>query len=411
MIVVSNMDDFFRTINTIQKMIAPLQPAIEQTRKMVGVLQPAIEQAQQTQQLIAMTENTLGMSNLVSMRNDLSYILKIQAQTEEINKLQNGILANDSLTAITDYVQNLNLNWAKISGMTDIAQRSLQAQNIAMLRLLPNYAQYDLPYGVKTTVRNLGKKAAKKIAETDDILYDTKDRKFYHKEEPEVKIDEKSIKVAVSSIELLADFTLSELIKFETLLYNNKAFASSDPVGKRIFEIIKNWDNFVSFDCEVYYHARSMKDSPFLEHEMLKAPISVSNSHGRYNDIGISCYYFTDQKDGAINEVRKHIGRGNSAIQVATMKPKKTIRMLDLSEINLSKQNNFIDHIRQAVSDSSSVVKKEYLLPNFVASCCKQLDIEGIKYYSSGYNCYVTWKDDYFDFVEYDIVESEKKDA
>lgn len=97
----SNMDDFFRTINTIQKMIAPLQ-------------------------------NTLGMSNLVSMRNDLSYILKIQAQTEEINKLQNGILANDSLTAITDYVQNLNLNWAKISGMTDIAQRSLQAQNIAM---------------------------------------------------------------------------------------------------------------------------------------------------------------------------------------------------------------------------------------------------------------------------------------
>ena len=56
----------------------------------------------------------------------------------------------------------------------------------------------------------------------------------------EVKIDEKSIKVAVSSIELLADFTLSELIKFETLLYNNKAFASSDPVGKRIFEIIKN---------------------------------------------------------------------------------------------------------------------------------------------------------------------------
>lgn len=66
--------------------------------------------------------------------------------------------------------------------------------------------------------------------------------------------------------------------------------------------------------CEVYYHARSMKDSPFLEHEMLKTPISVSNSHGRYNDIGISCYYFTDQKDGAINEVRKHIGRGNSAI-------------------------------------------------------------------------------------------------
>lgn len=92
-------------------------------------------------------------------------------------------------------------------------------------------------------------------------------------------------------------------------------------------------------------------------------------------------------------------------IQIAAIRPIKSIKMIDLSEAKLSKRNNFIDHIRQTVSDNSSTVKKEYLLPNFVASCCKQVGIEDIKYYSSGYNCYVTWEDDYFEFVDYEVVE------
>lgn len=29
----------------------------------------------------------------------------------------------------------------------------IQAQNIAMLRLLPDYPQYELPYGVKSVVK------------------------------------------------------------------------------------------------------------------------------------------------------------------------------------------------------------------------------------------------------------------
>ena len=43
---------------------------------------------------------------------------------------------------------------------------------------------------------------------------------------------------------------------------------------------------------------------------------------------------------------------------------------------------------------------KEYLLPNYVASCCREIGIDGIKYRSTGYNCCVLWKDDYFEFVE-----------
>ena len=35
-----------------------------------------------------------------------------------------------------------------------------------------------------------------------------------------------------------------------------------------------------------------------------------------------------------------------------------------------------------------------------MASCCKKIGIEGIKYRSTGYNCCVLWKDEYFEFVE-----------
>ncbi len=402
----SNMDDIFRTFHTLQKGMEPLQalmPMIEQTKKVVEPLQPVLEQVRQVKELSAIA------SNPFSINNDLSYILKLPAQTEEICKLQKSLLDNDSISAASDYVQKLNMNWSKICGYTDIAQRSMQAQNIAMLRLLPDYLEYKLPYGVKNTVKKLSKKAAKRVAEADDILYDTKDRKFYHEEEPEKKVAARTITVITSSIELFADITVSQLIPFISKLADNKTFAINHPVGKHIYEIIQSWNTFIDFDCEVFYHARPIEgeEKPYqlyLEQEMLKAPPYIS-SHGRFNEVGSSCYYFADKKEGAINEIKKHCSSKTHAIEVAEIKPKRSIKMIDLSEAGLSKRNNFIDYIRLAASNNSGKIKKEYLLPNFVAACCREAGIEGIKYYSSGYNCYVTWQDDYFSFVDFDVVD------
>lgn len=400
------MDDIFRTFHTLQKGMEPLQalmPMIEQTKKVVEPLQPVLEQVRQVKELSAIA------SNPFSINNDLSYILKLSAQTEEICKLQKSLLDNDSISAASDYVQKLNMNWSKICGYTDIAQRSMQAQNIAMLRLLPDYLEYKLPYGVKDTVKKLSKKAAKRVAEADDILYDTKDRKFYHEEEPEKKVAARTITVITSSIELFADITVSQLIPFISKLADNKTFAINHPIGKHIYEIIQSWNTFIDFDCEVFYHARPIEgeEKPYqlyLEQEMLKAPPYIS-SHGRFNEVGSSCYYFADKKEGAINEIKKHCSSKTHAIEVAEIKPKRSIKMIDLSEAGLSKRNNFIDYIRLAASNNSGKIKKEYLLPNFVAACCREAGIEGIKYYSSGYNCYVTWQDDYFSFVDFDVVD------
>lgn len=403
----SNIYDYMETMRKIQEIVTPLQPLLEQTRQIRQYGMDEINIAnslgfpQTTKLLHQGAFNDLNAINIYN--KGILVALQAPILTKEMQALQKGILGNQSL-AVNEYVQQVKTNWESIMGLTDIVQRSFSAQNIAMLKLIPDYQKYDLPYGAKTVIRNLSINAAMKMAQTDDILFDTDDRSFYHEDNPEVKVTAKEITVMDSSIELFADITLTELIQFESQLYENPIFAIEHPVGKRIYEIIRNWSDFIDFDCTAYYHARSLKGNPYLEQEMMKAPMNVS-AHGRYNEIGKSCYYFTDQKEGALNEIRKHSGGTKPTIQVAVIKPVKSIRMIDLSQKVLSKKNNFIDHIRFAVDTGKGAVIKEYLLPNFVAYCCKKVGIEGIKYYGNGYNCYVTWRDDYFEFVEHEIVE------
>lgn len=90
---------------------------------------------------------------------------------------------------------------------------------------------------------------------------------------------------------------------------------------------------------------------------------------------------------------------------MAEIKPVKSVRLIDLSK-KISKKNKFMEHMRYTVdNDDSNLIKPRYLLPNYVASCCKNLGIDGIKYLSGDYACYVTWKDDYFEFVNRQIIE------
>ena len=56
--------------------------------------------------------------------------------------------------------------------------------------------------------------------------------------------------------------------------------------------------------------------------------------------------------------------------------------------------------MRFTVENETGKTVHEYLLPNYVASCCKEIGIDGIRYRSTGYNCCVLWKDDYFEYAE-----------
>lgn len=110
----------------------------------------------------------------------------------------------------------------------------------------------------------------------------------------------------------------------------------------------------------------------------MQAPKNVS-AHGRYNAIGKSCYYIADTKDGAIKEIKKHCGGVHPRIQVIGLRPTQTAKIIDLSG-EAPETNQFISHLRFSADNDEGKIVKEYVLTNFVASCCKRLKIEGIKY-------------------------------
>lgn len=64
-------------------------------------------------------------------------------------------------------------------------------------------------------------------------------------------------------------------------------------------------------------------------------------------------------------------------------------------------RNSFVTALRKSVSDEKAKVKKEYLLPNYAAGCCRAAGFDGIKYRGSNYKCYVLWNDTKMDIVHY----------
>ena len=100
-----------------------------------------------------------------------------------------------------------------------------------------------------------------------------------------------------------------------------------------------------------------------------------------------------------MKEIYKHSGKTKPRVQVIGLKAIKSAKLLDLSG-DVKETNRFVEHLRFTVENDEGRTVQEYLLPNFVASCCKELGIDGIRYKSTGYKCCVLWKDDYFENVE-----------
>ena len=338
---------------------------------------------------------------------ELNTTLQNAAYSKEMLEFQKKWKQHTLSDAVTQFANNMAKTWSAATVASDIAKMRMPAQDIAFAKLMPGGVKMDMPRGAKTVIRELSKPAAKALTETTEIEFVPKEKKFYHKDCPAKGLDAQEISDSESSLELFSEISLPDLIKFESELFENEYFANESKVGKKIFEIISGWKHFVYLGDTIYFHARCLgkNNQPYLEQEMLKAPVMIS-SHGRYNEIGRSCYYFADTKEGALTEVYKHCGSKKPSVQIAKLKKCKEARLIDLSQ-NVSKNNRFIDHLRFKVDNTPGKIVKEYLLPNFVAGCCKKVGIDGIKYQGDGYNCYVTWKDDYFSFEGNDIVEIE----
>lgn len=232
--------------------------------------------------------------------------------------------------------------------------------------------------------------------------FDPHTNSFYFEDGVCHKRTAEELNQASRAMDLFSDIDFSEIMALCNVLYDDPYFAAYTDIGIKIFKIIRDWPISMTFDEKFYYRARIVDDefAMPLAHEMMKPPEDIP-SQGRFNEYGRSRFYFTNSPDGAIKEILGHSTPKDKFVQVVKLEPVDSVRLIDLSKAT-DTRNCFITALRKSVVDENAKVKKEYLLPNYVAGCCRAAGLDGIKYRGNGYSRYVTWTDAKLNIVDYE---------
>lgn len=198
--------------------------------------------------------------------------------------------------------------------------------------------------------------------------------------------------------------TVDDLMQLMEILETASTQVMESMCAQRVKNIIRNYNRRIGFDKEFYYHARTRKscETPYPAEKMQRAPRRVAGA-GRYNDPGQAHYYFADSVEGTRIEMMKHMSRDDKkikVIQTVKLRPVCEIDLIDFSAKHLRKDSAFFRYLREPIDDLEDVLPRQYLIPNFVKDCCKDLGMEGIKYYGGAdYSNYVSWEDNYLEPV------------
>ncbi|WGU92071.1 RES domain-containing protein [Paenibacillus dendritiformis] len=183
-------------------------------------------------------------------------------------------------------------------------------------------------------------------------------------------------------------FTHSELAEFREYLYNYPMLAYKHSTGINIYTLLqKHWENNEYYILEsgaIVYRGRIRKiDEAILDKDQLWNPPDGVATHGRYNSVGVSVLYCADNINGLPYELNP---TSREVIDVAKMKVIFNIKLFDM---------NFFDDVQDFISsknEESKPVKKTYLLPNFIGTCCADIGYDGVRYKGLG-------KGDYYNFA------------
>lgn len=354
-----------------------------------AVLKDIVDRQQQLLQSLSVPAKQIeGLLPVSTLQWDALSAISKTCWTPEIAQLRTDLLDNN-FSGLQTFISALNAP-------------HIEAANIALLKSAQIFNSLSLPSGLTSAVKGMHSPTAERLLHADNISYDSSSKTFYVEENPSAAASISETNIICSGLQLLAGLDEADLIEFLNHLSEYPNLALNHPVGQKISEIIAGWDSVIDFDCSEYFHARALPEGrcPYTHAELGQAPNGVT-WHGRYNFVGESHYYFSDKIKGAILEVKKHTKEPR--IQIATVVPRKSVKMIDLSGDGT--RNKFLEYCRFAPDTNNySNIKREYLIPCFVANCCKFHGIEGIKYYGSKeYMNYVVWNDAYFKCVHSEI--------
>ncbi|MCK9479755.1 MAG: RES domain-containing protein [Firmicutes bacterium] len=375
---------------------------------------PALESAVRQANIFATSTAIQSAMGITSQFNDVflgnekmmkSFLDAFSFQTEILRSTQQFYLTETINTFRSSLMHNNY--FSAIEAITKSLQSAIiEVPNIALLRLnkpLLNLIDVDLPRGLRTSIATLHTKTAIDLSTSENISYNSKDATFFVEANPDDNCKAKEVNVIFSAARLFSDLTEEELFALHRHLSTYPSLGPAHYVGEKIMKLVKNIETTISFDSEYFYHARTIDDdaSPYTDEDMTCAPHGIT-SFGRFNHIGDNYFYFSDQKNGAVEEVRKHSPKNK--VQVAKLRPKGKIRMVDISK---NEENVFLKYCRFKFDPTSNKkVPREYLIPSYFSDCCKLQGFDGIKYHGTqSYKNYVTWKDGHFVFVDQEIID------
>jgi len=344
----------------------------------------------------------------------------IEGTAFDLAKMQASMAIASQLSKQTQMISDITATFAQCNfqGVVQAIQSAISVKTIAMpdisyLKISPILDQVrselQPPIGLLTTIQELNKSCAIRIQSEPNLVYDTEKRKFVDLENSNSKANVVELN-SISGFQSITDneseevFSACELMDFMSYLFDTPMLALDNPVGQKILNFIQSLRNVIDFDKDHYFHSRvrSKDTAPYVWDEMKKAPYGIPFP-GRYNHEGQAHFYFAETQNGAINEVAKHmtkIDKEEKEIQTIMIRPNRSVKLLDLSSKSMRGYNTFLKYIRMDRNDSENErFPRVYLIPCFVAECCKMCGLDGIKYYGGkDYSNYVTWSDGYFQF-------------
>ena len=253
----------------------------------------------------------------------------------------------------------------------------------------------SIPRGAKTFVRELSKASLERLSVSEDVSVDIRGKRLLvtrsvtdpvtdlvvcswacnlaGDDSGEVSANVRSFNVLTSSLSFLEGLTEVDMMELQQLCSDEPAFAMDCKAGRVIY----------------------------LKDDMAKAPRLLVKAGG-FNGPQKAYYYFSDTEHGAMQEIGKH-GSGDEA-QVAEIEGRRDVLLIDLSGVGRG-TNYFLKYLRFPFTNTDQVIPPEYLVPNFVAQCCRHAGIDGIKYYGSKtYSNYVVWDDGLFRIASMRVV-------
>lgn len=407
----SNKEEFINEFKKINEMSDDTKKSISSLMSTIAELfanLPSIVAINDCTNLLSNSTNALSAA--LEQIKPISERIDINLYTERINKLFASI--RDIQTPFSDGIKNaliksdLNRLYSAIGDV--VKSKYIANEDFAVLKktnLLSEIGEdLYIPKGLKTSIKDLNSYSSEMLVDNKSIMYGTFENCFINTESiNKVSCSSKEMNVVCSTKALFDNiegeefFSEEELMDFLNYLDEKTSLGLKHTVGRKIYALLDNKIDRISFDKSVYFHGRIVKDgsSPFTKSQMGVAPTGIMNP-GRYNHPGQSYYYFSDTIDGCVTELGKH--NKLDTVQIALLRPNNQISMIDLSG-TIKHAKTLLRYIR--FQKGNEPVPKAYLIPCFISDCCRDIGIEGIKFRGSNdYNNYVCWENKYLEITE-----------